>query len=270
LPPRALLATAVEEGLIRHNPAAGLRLAGTERRTSPKALAPDELTALIAAMPAGSPSLVVRFLAVTGLRVGELKALTWGDLDDVERRIRVHRRVYRGRTDAPKSRHGVREIPISRDMARDLTAHRLATPFSADTDPIFANSAGSALDSDNFSARILKPAAVRAGVPWASFHTLRHTCASNLMRAGVTPKQVQVWMGHHAAAFTMTTYAHLLPDDLPDGEILDRFVNDRAVRAASPGSPASAIASSIVADPSQGLDGRRGFHSDLGGALGRA
>ena len=213
---------------------------------------------------------MVRFLAVTGLRVGELKALTWGDLDDVERHIRVHRRVYRGRTDAPKSRHGVREIPISRDMARELTAHRLATPFSADTDPIFANSAGSALDSDNFSARILKPAAVRAGVPWASFHTLRHTCASNLMRAGVTPKQVQVWMGHHAAAFTMTTYAHLLPDDLPDGEILGRFVNDRAVRAASPGSPASAIASSIVADPSQGLDGRRGFHSDLGGALGRA
>jgi len=236
LPPRAILATAVEEGLIRHNPAAGLRLAGTERRTSPKALAPDELTALIAAMPAGSPSLVVRFLAVTGLRVGELKALTWGDLDDVERHIRVHRRVYRGRTDAPKSRHGVREIPISRDMARELTAHRLATPFSADTDPIFANSAGSALDSDNFSARILKPAAVCAGVPWASFHTLRHTCASNLMRAGVTPKQVQVWMGHHSTSFTITTYAHLLPDDLPDGEILDRFVSNEADTNASIGS----------------------------------
>jgi integrase len=127
----------------------------------------------------------------------------------------------------------VRVIPVSRDMAQDLAAHRLATPFSNDGDPIFANTVGSSLDAGNFSARVLKPAAERAGVPWASFHTLRHTCASNLMRAGVTPKQVQVWMGHHSAAFTMTTYAHLLPDDLPDGDILDRFVSDEANATAS-------------------------------------
>jgi integrase len=233
-PLRALLATAVEEGLIRHNPAIGLRLAGGERRTAPKALAPEELIALIAQMPEGMPRLLVRFLAATGLRAGEVKALMWADLDVAERRIRIERRLYRGRTDAPKSRYGVRVIPVSRDMAHDLAAHRLATPFSNDGDPIFANTAGSPLDANNFSARVLKPAAERAGVPWASFHTFRHTCASNLMRAGVTPKQVQVWMGHHSAAFTMTTYAHLLPDDLPDGDVLDRFVSDPGVTRVSP------------------------------------
>jgi hypothetical protein len=35
-------------------------------------------------------------------------------------------------------------------------------------------------------------------------------------------------MGHRSAAFTMTTYGHLLPDDLPDGDILDRFVSGEA------------------------------------------
>ncbi len=174
----------------------------------------------------------MRFMASTGLRVGELTALIWDDFGVSERRIRVERRLYRGRHDAPKSRYGVRVIPVSRDMAADLAAHRLATPFSSDTDPIFANAAGSPIDGGNFANRVLKPAAVRAGVPWASFHSLRHTCASNLLRAGVTPKQAQVWLGHHSAAFTLTTYGHLLPDDLPDGDVLHRFVSETA--AASP------------------------------------
>jgi integrase len=168
-PLRARLATAVEEGLIRHNPAIGLRLAGGERRAAPKAVAPEELIAHIAQMPEGMPRVLVRFLASTGLRVGEVTALVWADLDVAERDLRVERRLYRGRIDAPESRYGVRVIPVCRDMAHDLAAHRLATPFSNDEDPIFANTAGSPLDANNFSARTLKPAAERAGVPWASF-----------------------------------------------------------------------------------------------------
>jgi integrase len=54
----------------------------------------------------------------------------------------------------------------------------------------------------------------RAGVAWASFHTLRHSCATMLFRAGKNPKQVQAWLGHHAASFTMDAYVHLLPDDV--------------------------------------------------------
>jgi integrase len=37
-----------------------------------------------------------------------------------------------------------------------------------------------------------------------------------LFRHGKSAKQVQLWLGHHSPAFTMSTYVHLLPDDLGD------------------------------------------------------
>ena len=65
-------------------------------------------------------------------------------------------------------------------------------------------------------ARVLKPAARRGGVPWAGFHTLRHTCATRLFERWLNAKQVQAWLGHHRASFTLDTYVHLLSDELPE------------------------------------------------------
>ena len=76
---------------------------------------------------------------------------------------------------------------------------------------------------------MLKPAAVRAGLgewvndgrgalraeTWVGFHTLRHTCATALFRRGWNAKQVQVYLGHSDAGFTLRTYVHLLEEDLP-------------------------------------------------------
>lgn len=42
-----------------------------------------------------------------------------------------------------------------------------------------------------------------------------------LFRHGLNAKQAQMWLGHHSPAFTLATYAHLLPDDLPDAGFLD-------------------------------------------------
>ena len=86
---------------------------------------------------------------------------------------------------------------------------------------MFASQTGGYLDASNVAARVLKPAARRAGVPWAGFHTFRHTCATMLFRHGLNAKQAQMWLGHHSPAFTLATYVHLLPDDLPDPDFLD-------------------------------------------------
>jgi integrase len=48
------------------------------------------------------------------------------------------------------------------------------------------------------------------------FHTFRHTCATRLFNSGLNAKQVQGWLGHHSAAFTLDTYVHLLPDEMPE------------------------------------------------------
>jgi integrase len=49
-------------------------------------------------------------------------------------------------------------------------------------------------------------------VPWASFHTLRHSYGSMLFRAGASAKQVQACLGHASPQFTLSVYVHLLPD----------------------------------------------------------
>lgn len=225
-PVRAMLATAVEEGLIRSNPAAGLRItqpAGAELEEGEriKSLTEDELRALLEKLP-GEWRLLVEFLAHTGLRIGEAVALRWCDVDFGGRRVKVRRRYYRGSFAPPKSRYGRRDVPLSHGMARQLWELRKAAS-PADDAPLFASRLGGLLDSSNMFGRVLKPAARAAGVPWAGFHTLRHTCATMLFRAGLNAKQVQVWLGHHSPAFTLATYVHLLPDDLPDPGFLDEL-----------------------------------------------
>lgn len=245
-PVRALLATAFEEGLIRSNPSAGLRISqrieedGQEPRT--KALTEEQLGALLEKVP-DDWRLFVEFLAHTGLRIGEAVALRFGDVDFGRRRIHVRRRLYRGSFAPPKSRYGLRAVPLSEGMARALWELRKATR-AADEAPLFPSQTGGYLDPSNVFSRVMKPAARAAGVPWAGFHTLRHTCATMLFRNGLNAKQVQVWLGHHSPAFTLATYVHLLPDDLPEPSFLDSLTaaggNKEATRPAENGRDADA------------------------------
>jgi hypothetical protein len=86
---------------------------------------------------------------------------------------------------------------------------------------VFASRRGTRLDSSNIAARVFKPAAKRAGVPWAGFHTFRHTYATMLFRHGLNAKQ-----GSNVARALACVHAlslrPLLPDDLPDASFLDR------------------------------------------------
>jgi integrase len=222
-PVRAMLATAFEEGLIRSNPAAGVRIAQRVEEHADaeraKALTEDELRALVEEMPE-EWKLLVEFLAQTGLRISEALALRWSEIDLGRRRVLVRRRLRGGSFGPPKSRYGRRDVPLSTAMAQRLWAAR-AERKAAEDAPVFATSTGSYLDAANLFGRVFKPAARRAGVPWAGFHTLRHTCATILFRRGLNAKQVQVWLGHHSPAFTLGTYVHLLSDDLPDADLFD-------------------------------------------------
>ena len=110
--------------------------------------------------------------------------------------------------------------------------HKLWTARAAargsDIALVFPSTNGTPLNSAN----LYKPAARRAGVPWATFHTLRHTTATLLFRNGYNAKQVQAWLGHHAASFTLDVYVHLLPDDLPEAAFFDRVSDARLAAAA--------------------------------------
>jgi integrase len=216
-PVRALLATAVEEGLIRHNPAAGLRLPGTVRGKV-KHLEPEELGRLFAETPERW-RLWIHLLSYTGCRISEFLVLRWEDVDLEAGTLSVSRRIYRGELGPPKSEHGVRTIPLTRELVHELRRHRLASRYSAEGDLIFATRNGLPLHPSNHSRRIFKPAAERAGVGWASYHTLRHTCGTLLARRGLRAEEIQGWLGHHAASFTQDVYIGR-PKALPDPNAL--------------------------------------------------
>jgi integrase len=222
-PVKALLATAHEEGVIRGNPAAGVRLVIEQSRAEAedghvKALSEDELRRLLDETPPAW-RLFFEFLAHSGLRIGEAIALRWSDVDFDRRRVSVERRFYRGTFDRPKSKYGRRKVPLSEGMARDLEARWLLVDNVEGL--VFPSSAGTVIDSSKLMSRVLKKAGRRAGVPWVGFHTFRHTCATTLFRRGLNAKQVQVWLGHHSPAFTLATYVHFLDDDLPSADFLD-------------------------------------------------
>jgi integrase len=255
-PVRALLATALEEGLIRSNPAAGLRLAqrrpetvdGDDHLEQVKAMSEQELTKLLAQIAQDAPewTLFFRVLAWSGMRIGELVELRWKDVDLGERIVHVRRRFYDGRVGLPKSKYGRRRLRLPPDLARALWTYRGAT---GDMELVFVSldgrrqgappTRGDRISPSNLMRRVLKPAAVEAGlgewVPdrndsrklraesWVGFHSFRHTCATILFRRGWNAVQVQRWLGHHKPSFTLDTYVHLLGEDVPEPAFFDQL-----------------------------------------------
>jgi integrase len=215
---RVLLATAVDDGVLRSNPAVGVRLpAGAQpdehEPERVKALTEEELAALLAACPE-QWRLLVTLLAQTGLRLGEALALTWAHVDFGRQRVLVRRQYTHGAYGPPKSRYGRRDVPVTSELAQALWERRKAAR-GADDALVWPGRDGAPLDGSTVY-RAVQAAGKAAGVPWVHPHALRHTCATLLFRAGLNAKQVQVWLGHHSAAFTLSTYVHLLNDDLPD------------------------------------------------------
>jgi integrase len=218
-PLRACLATAVREGLIRSNPAREADLPYrpiVEDDAEPvKALSTDELSTLLALIPENWRT-CFRVLAGTGLRVSEALALQWRhlELDGSEPHLKVRRAIVRGHMGPPKSRHGRREVPLDHSLVVALRDRRRDSEWPGDDDLVFPAGNGAVMSQGNLRRRVLKPAAEEACVPWAAFHTFRHTCASMLFAQGRNAVQVQRWLGHHSAAFTLATYVHLLNGDL--------------------------------------------------------
>jgi integrase len=154
-------------------------------------------------------------LAATGLRRSELLALQGRHLSlagrqpHVKVRKRLRRRRKVGLVIGPlKSRYSRREVPIPPEIADRLAA------LKTEPEALVFNGKGKPLDPDNLYKRVLRPAAGKAGVEWAGFHTFRHTVASRLFAEGRNAVQVQRWLGHYSPSFTLDTYVHLLDPDL--------------------------------------------------------
>lgn len=226
-PIRACYATAVNEGLVRFNPTHKIALphrpgVDDDEAEEVRALTREQLAAVLDLVHERH-RLFFRFLAASGLRISEAIAVEWRhlQLDGSHPHVKVRRAIVRGRVSPPKTRHGRREVPLGAALVSELRRHHAATEWPGDEDLVFPSLTGSALSPNNLRRRALAPIAEEVGVPWASFHTFRHTAASLLFERGKNAVQVQRFLGHHSASFTLDTYVHLLKTDLDEPLELD-------------------------------------------------
>jgi len=223
-PLSACMASAVREGLIRHNPTRDADLphrpsADDVENEDTRAMTSEQLAALLTVIPPRH-GVFFRLLAATGLRISEAIALQWRhlDLDGPSPHVKVRRGVVRGTLGPPKSRYSRREVPLDTELVQALRTLQEETDWPGQEDLVFPASNGAYLHVGNLRRRVLKPAREKAELDWVGFHTFRHTCASLLFASGRNAVQVQRWLGHHSAAFTLSRYVHLLDGDL--GEAL--------------------------------------------------
>lgn len=217
-PVRALLATAYDDGQLRSNPAAGVRVIVKDARPrSPKWLSADETRALLAEIPAKHADLAY-LLAATGVRISEALNARWGDIGpDASGRIVLH--IPEAKTEA-----GRREIVLSPETVRRLTARRSQSAYAASSDPIFATRTGTAIDPHNWRKNVFNPAATRAGVPWATPHKLRHGMASLMASQGYSASQIAAHLGHaDGGVLALRTYIH---SEQPSADFMDDALGD--------------------------------------------
>lgn len=224
-PLRAMLATAVEEGVLVVNPCAAVRVPAPRLADRDlRVLEPWELDRLAGAAPAGMGRCLVRLAAESALRASELLGLEWRDLDLAANppRLRVERGYVGGQVAAPKTGHGKRVVPITRGMAGELRAWRVASAASQARDPVFIrDELGERASARLYGRRVLEPAIREAGLgPPFGWHTLRRSRITAWLRAGMPVHVASRLAGHASVAFTLSVYAFALPSDLPD---LDRL-----------------------------------------------
>lgn len=215
---------AIRDELLDANPCRKADLPSKQRREM-LYCTPAEVGRLAAVMDP-QPGLMVRVAAYTGLRWGELVALTAADVDLMRKRVRVDKQLSKGREVARAKTDGSRRwVPLEAGLLDDLgalvQARRGTTTVTPSGKPLrgllFASPRETTLNPSNFRRDHWKPAKVDAGLdPALRWHDLRHTCATWLINEGADPYRVMKWLGHTNINTTISVYSHLLPDRLDD------------------------------------------------------
>ena len=205
-----ILAAAVMEGLVPDNAVRKTKLPRRGPIAEKVPIDPKRVCALLEALPEPSRSLAW-LLSFTGLRIGELLALRWRDVDLDAGLIRVRQTVYEGQFDDPKSKRSRRTVPLGTQGAQILAARK---PGACDPEGlVFAARNGSPLSRRNLLNRQLKPTCKKLKLEGATWHWLRHANATLLDSVGASLGTMQALLGHSSSEITRDVYLHSVPAD---------------------------------------------------------
>jgi integrase len=189
------------------NPVAAVERYPTRLSGDIEVFSPEEVWALVRAAETEQDAALFLTAAFTGLRLGELIALRWRDIDFAGSLVRVRSRWSVGALTTPKSGK-VRSVPLAPEVAQALAKLAQRELFAGEDDLVFAGTVGDYLD-DSALRRRYKRALKRAGLRRLRFHDLRHTFGTRMI-AKADIRRVQEWMGHADVQTTMR-YLHYAP-----------------------------------------------------------
>lgn len=219
----AVLRSAVDEGFRPDNPAYKMRMTRGVKREN-VFLTPTEFATLLHFIPERYRRMVL-FLAGTGLRWGEMSALTWADvnLHGNPPTVRVTRAWKKAKgapiLSYPKSSKSRRSVSLFPDLVA------IMGELGASDDWVFPAPQGGHMWHGAFYTRIWRTAVLKASDPETcralgleplrrepTVHDMRHTHASWLIAQGIPLPYIQARMGHESITTTVGVYGHLVAD----------------------------------------------------------
>ncbi|MFT4107869.1 MAG: site-specific integrase [Lacrimispora sp.] len=238
------LNVAVDNGLIAKSPAERLKLPPKKKQEA-RVLTVEEQEKVIEKLRESTSGDYLELILYTGMRIGEILALTWDDIDFEEKILSVNkslskwiilpdgsRKLQKG-FGTPKSKSGFRKIPLIPEAivllknAEEKQKQKLmVSGFENINNLVFCSARGRFIDrSDAYG--VLKHACEKAKILGVHPHTLRHSFATRGLEQGIPLKIMQEILGHSTISMTADIYTHVLPDAKTDSMMKLSKTNDK-------------------------------------------
>jgi len=214
---KSAMQQAVRWRLLLENPADGLRVP-QQPRNEMRALSVDQARTLLKAAEGTKYGPVVAIALTSGMRPSEYLGLKWKDIDWARQTVSVVRSIRRlngkwcfSDTKRSRSRRPIKLQSWIVALLRDLQTKTSAQDLDPEApDLVFRTESGQPINADHL-AKHFRSILDLAGLPRIRLYDLPHSAATIALAAGVSPKVVSEQLGHASTAFTLDTYAHVLP-----------------------------------------------------------
>lgn len=197
---------------VQINPMSLVEVRGvSKRRKRPLLLTLDQSVAVRESLPEPYRTMVL-LAQCAGLRVSEILALKWSDVDFESLSMRVSRAVVRGVVDEVKTEYSEDDLPLDPDFATELLNWQLQCPPSKDGWIFPSPVTGRPYEPGTIQYNYIRKAGQKLGLPNVGWHTFRHTYRSFLDATGAPVGVQQKLMRHAQVSTTMNIYGGALMD----------------------------------------------------------